>query len=418
MTKSPRRATSCLLIAEFPELFYLAVHKGGMQIGIEQKHAIQDILQSIPEQLQFIGLAYNVGHLCVGEHTTAVGYRRALHAHNVSLGPAQIEHKIRALLNLFNSTGDIGVELFGRNLISAGVASMEHQRRERGVPVRLVVRQRPHLTKGPINKSSIPAHPSAEKFKAAMVDALTAAEQFASRKSEIAKAGTLTEIGQRQALRDELAGKFGRAVARAADPVRKAQRELKARRAALVVKGTDKSDIAGALQGQEIRAWFRGLDPMARQTIALTTKDARILTALVSAPPELSGFAELPEHVAGEVEQRYLKLTYGLEVAEIQAAEAVIAEADAAVQIARNDLQATADFDQRSFEAIMAPIEQGVGRPYLVNRPRFDGAEITLVAVPAADGEFDTREASADDLANGVYYKDVSEFRVAQGLAA
>jgi hypothetical protein len=69
-------------------------------------------------------------------------------------------------------------------------------------------------------------------------------------------------------------------LARAKQPVVKARKEIKARRDALVIKAVDPTNIAAALERQEIRQWLRSLDLSARQAVALTTQDRllRLLT--------------------------------------------------------------------------------------------------------------------------------------------
>lgn len=251
----------------------------------------------------------------------------------------------------------------------------------------------------------VPNHPSAAMAKRAMTDALAAAEAFAAHKARMATEGKLTSMGQKEELRQALSGEFGKAVARARDPIAKAQKDLKARRERLVIKSVDPSNLAAALERQEIRG---SLDMNARQSIALTTNDRRVLDAMVTAPPELSGFTGNLAQVAEQVEARYLELTYGNEIAEIEATEAVLAEADAALQIARNDLMFAAEIEHRDFETVMRPIENGLGRPWL----KREGARVVVVN----PGESSYPDATPHDLATGVYYESGKEFLAANGF--
>lgn len=256
----------------------------------------------------------------------------------------------------------------------------------------------------------VPSHPLAATMKTHIIDALSAGEQFAARKAELAKSGTLTAIGQREALRDDLEKRFGRSVARTSNEIAKARGDIRSRRANLKIKAVDPTNVAAALERQEIRSWFRSLDLMGRQTVALTTNDKRILDAVCTAPPELSGFAELPPHIAEQVEARYLELHSGTEITEIEAMESVVSEAEAAVTIARNDLQNVAEIPEREFNALMTPLERGVGRPWLKT---VHGR--TVVVKP---GESAYPDATAADLAEGVFYATVDEWQAAQGIAA
>src|SRR4051794_24496771 len=201
----------------------------------------------------------------------------------------------------------------------------------------------------------VPDHSIAPVLKSSIVDALTAADGFAASKVELARAGTMTELGQRQALRDALVSNFGKTIGRARDPITKAKKEIQDRRAAMKIKAVDPSNIAAALERQEIRAYVRGLAPGDRQSLAMTTKDPRLLEAMVTAPPELSGFTSMKNfaQLIEQIEARYFELNYGPEIAAVQALEDVVAEADAAVQVARNSVQSTVGMDDRTFNQIM-----------------------------------------------------------------
>lgn len=260
--------------------------------------------------------------------------------------------------------------------------------------------------------SRVPDHPISPGIKGAMIDALTIAEKFSARKADMQRSGTLTAKGQEQALRDELTGNTGRSLARAKDQIVKARKDVKARRDKLVVKAIDPADIAAALERQEIRSWLRSLDIQERNTVVNTTADNRVLEAMVTAPAELSGITQLPnpDAIIDAVKARYMEAHYATEIAEIKTIEAVVLEGEAAVAVARNDLKAVVGMDDRSFEAIMLPIERGVGRPWLLKRGEND---IQVVEV-GGDGRAAYRAATSDDLSHGIYYKDFAEWQQAQ----
>ena len=77
----------------------------------------------------------------------------------------------------------------------------------------------------------------------------------------------------------------------------------------MTIKAIDPTNLAAALERQEMRAWLRTLDLNARQAIALTTTDRWVIEAMVTAPPELSGFEGDLARVVTEVEHRYLEMT-------------------------------------------------------------------------------------------------------------
>jgi hypothetical protein len=254
-------------------------------------------------------------------------------------------------------------------------------------------------------------HPLSPSMRTAMIAAAAASEGFAGHKIALASDRRMTELGQRQALNESLTQNHGKQWARANASVVKERKKITARRDALVIKAVDKSDVAGALERQEIRQWFRSLDIGVRQSLALASKDRRILEALVTAPPELSGLLDGGPAALAQIENRYLELTYGDELASIEAMDAVVAEAEAAMHISRNELRSTLDVDMHphDFDELMKPIE--IIRPWLTSDRK------QVVEVDGA-GRASYRPANESDLADGVEYENFEAYKAAQGLAA
>jgi hypothetical protein len=246
-------------------------------------------------------------------------------------------------------------------------------------------------------------------MRSAMIAAAAASEGFAGHKIALASDGRMTPRGQQDALREALTQNHGKVWARAKASVTKARKEIDAERAALVIKAVDKTDIAAALERQEIRAWVRQLSDGVRQSIVLSSNDPRILRAIVTAPPELSGLA-LSKQVADQVEARYVELTYPNEIAENAAADAVVGEAEAAMGIAYNDLRIAfaPDMHPRDFDELMKPIE--TIRPWLIDDDK-------QVCETGSDGRPIYRKATDEDRAFGVRYENFEAYKRAQGLA-
>jgi hypothetical protein len=254
--------------------------------------------------------------------------------------------------------------------------------------------------------SRLPNHPLAPSMRGAMIGALSASEGLADYKSTtLARDGRMTELGKSQALKEALTNTHGKAWARAKAPVVKARAEIKQRRAALTVKPVDPTNVAAALERQEIRAWVRTLDHGVRQSVVLATKDRRILEALLSAPPELSGIMDVV--LAGKIEDRYIELVYPNELAELEALDSVVAEAETAISIAYNELRQVADMHPHDFDEMMRPIE--TIRPWLTS-------DSTQVVEVGADGKASYRKASQEDIDNGVRYDNFAAYQAAQGL--
>jgi hypothetical protein len=247
----------------------------------------------------------------------------------------------------------------------------------------------------------LPNHPLSALMRTAMITALAAGEEFAQHKSRLARDGRLTPQGRQEALKAALTNTFGRVLVRAGASVRKARKEITSRRAALTIKPVDPANVSAALERQEIRSWIRQLDLGTRQGVVLSTKDRRILEALLAAPPELSGI--LDAGLAEKVEQRYLEVVYPAELAELEAMEAVVAEGETALHIARSDMQTVSDLHAHDFSELMRPIEQNAGRPWLLDGDR-QVCEIV-------DGKPRYRVADDSDRANGVRFENFEAYQ-------
>jgi hypothetical protein len=219
-------------------------------------------------------------------------------------------------------------------------------------------------------------HPLTPQMQNAMADVSAAGQQFAERRRELAKLvrkGRMTELSRREALDAALAGGDGLAWARAKAPVARAREKTKAKRAALVVKDHDYAavDSLAALakvlvaesRDKENREHLLDLNPQARMAKALAG-DARILESAMRVSPELAGFDELPPGVADQVKARYIEQTYPNKITEIEAEEAVIGVAEAAVGMVYNNMRDVADhLPPHEFSERMQVIESKVAAP-------------------------------------------------------
>jgi hypothetical protein len=252
----------------------------------------------------------------------------------------------------------------------------------------------------------LPDHRLKPAMRDAVIAVRAASEGFTGRKIALQSDGRMTARGQQDALMESLTQNHGKQWARARAPIVKARKEHTARRAALVVKPMDPADLVGAVLRQEIRAWIRSLDVGVRQSVVLGSKDRRVLEAALSAPPELSGITN--PRAASEIEARYVEIVFPRELAELEAEDAVIAPAEAAVGIAYNEMRSTVDMHPHDFSELMRPIE--TIRPWLIDGRR-------QVCETGADGKPTYRKATEADLADGVEYENFEAYKAAQGLA-
>jgi hypothetical protein len=196
-------------------------------------------------------------------------------------------------------------------------------------------------------------HPLTPPMQAAMIAGEAANEGFAGHKIALASDRRVTELGQRQKLQEELVGNHGKQWAKASAAVQKARQQITARDAALVIKDPDRS-YAGVHGRWEARQWLLSLEPSVRHAVAETTDDIRILEAMVTAPPQLSG-VNLPA-LAAKIERRYKEVMYSAELAAIAADDAVVAAAEAGMGIAYNEMRSTIDMRPHDFDELMKPI--------------------------------------------------------------
>jgi hypothetical protein len=251
----------------------------------------------------------------------------------------------------------------------------------------------------------LPAHSKTAAVRAAAQAALLAADRYAERRNEMKASGQYTEPGVNAALRDLLPATI-RSLQTARAPITALKREVAAKRDSLRRADPDKTDLAGALERGEIRQLFRTLPPTERQGLAMSTNDIRLLEALVTAPPELSGFTGNQSELIDQVEARYIALKHPAETAELEALEELVAEAEALVAVARVGIRDTANMEPRLFEAEAKKIEAAV---WLVGKP---GEE--QVCEPDANGQAIYRPATAVDIATGVRYASAAEYHAAR----
>jgi hypothetical protein len=155
-----------------------------------------------------------------------------------------------------------------------------------------------------------------------------------------------TEQGIRQEMLETLKGSTAAQMRRARLPIDRAARELKDRRAALKRPVLDRTDVVAAGDRREIRSRLQSLPHIEQVKILLNPNcDSRILEALLDGPRELSGVAD---DVYAQVESAQLERLHGPALREIEEMESAVAEAVAAVDVARNDVRAQSGLEERS----------------------------------------------------------------------
>jgi hypothetical protein len=174
-------------------------------------------------------------------------------------------------------------------------------------------------------------------------------------------------------------------------------------KAAVKVKPpVDRNDVVAAMERQELRATIAEMPDAERIGFVLGTSDPRIIEAVLGQPAVVSG---IPEEVFSKVEASYQERRYAKELREIRDLEAVVAEAEAAARVARDEMRQTIGLDPKCFDDIVKPIEEKRSAPWLIK----DGEKIRVVK----PGQHHYPEASADEIRDGVYYRDVEDYQAA-----
>ncbi|GAB5426959.1 MAG: hypothetical protein Devi2KO_04180 [Devosia indica] len=223
------------------------------------------------------------------------------------------------------------------------------------------------------------------------------AMEFQNAAKEVHADPRLTQAGKVDKLKDLAVTKFLPAMNLAQVPIAKAADALQQQRRALSLPAPDPTDVVAAMERQEIRAMIRGMDSSKRVGFVLGTKDDRILSAILSAPAEMSGISA--EHFAA-ISKATIERKFGEEIAEINEAEEAIAAANAAFQVASGAIQGEIGVTDRQFAGMQ---KRGRDTPWLIR----DGDTVRRV-IPGATSY---PAATATEIATGKFYDNEKAWR-------
>ena len=198
-------------------------------------------------------------------------------------------------------------------------------------------------------------HPEADKMRVAIVECLAAAEKFEAKRRELDAKGHLTPRGRHEALKEQLVKESARDLRDAAKPISEALERLRTMKAAIKARpSTDPHDVVAELKRQELRTTIANLTDDERIPFVLSSKDPRVAEAVLDVPAIVSA---LPEEVVAKIESAYQERVFGKDLEEIKAFEAVVAEAQSAAAVARDEMQRTIGLERKAFDEIVTPIE-------------------------------------------------------------
>jgi hypothetical protein len=247
-------------------------------------------------------------------------------------------------------------------------------------------------------------HPLLGELKAV----LQASESFATRAAAIKADAHLSVAG-----RNSKTEKLVRSTLR---DLRDLTQAVDQRRAALAdvlakIKPTsfDPTNVSSALLRQEMRAAVKAMSLAERAAILMGDQaDAAFVDAVLEAPGLLSGVdANLYELVR---EQR-LETLFSAESFEAQSLSTEIEEADAIVQIAKQDVATASGLQPYEFAALEKEIESRRDSPWLRKERNMNGEDVTVV-VPVNGGP--ARPATEAEIKDGQYFANLSEYRASR----
>lgn len=253
--------------------------------------------------------------------------------------------------------------------------------------------------------------PTGHAMRAAAASVISVAERFTGSCNAIDGSPALTPTGKSEKVRATVPEAL-RELIGARTAIKTARAKLNERRKGLKLTQYDPENAAAAIERSEIRSYLRSLDKMALTVIAETTKDARLLEAMLSAPQELSGFDESMQRIAESVERRYLHMLNGSEIDEIERQEAIVAEAEAISNIAASEIQTRAGLTDQEIQSETVPLERKASAPWLQR----DGDRI--VRVKPGEQYPPWPDATPQEMATGVYYSNLDAFAQANGFAS
>lgn len=244
------------------------------------------------------------------------------------------------------------------------------------------------------------SHPLGAEIKSA----LEAAERFGERASAIKADRNLSAEGQTNAINAQLKSTL-RDVRDFGVPLAKMRSRLDEIQATIAKPAFDKVDVAGALARQEIRSALRGMSLADRAALLVgDDADPRFVDAVLEQPPLLSG---TPKELYERALTQRLEGLFKAEIAEGEALDTEIAEAEAALTVAKQDLARASGLPQHEFEKVATEVYAKRDAPWLKRTTDIEGNAMVVV-VPLKGGA--GRIAGPEDLRDGKYYNNLSAY--------
>lgn len=241
-----------------------------------------------------------------------------------------------------------------------------------------------------------------EALEKAYLGALAAVDRAESTGRNLAADKRFTEEGARDQFRGHILQESVPAFYRGRLAVNRARQELDQKRAMLQLPKGDPTDTAAAIRRMGIQTWLRSLSQGERDKVARVENiDPQIREAILEVPAMMTGIAE--SHRA-RMAEAVLRETHGPLLDEIAELGEAIEVAESAVQAGRDSVRLDTGLSRAEFEQEARTVEQRHSVAWLRRR----GNELKVVDLD----RLVEREATADELANGIEAATREEFEV------
>jgi hypothetical protein len=248
------------------------------------------------------------------------------------------------------------------------------------------------------------SHPMRDDLKSA----LEAAERFADKAASIRQDGNLSHEGRNNATKAALRSVL-RDVRDSGAQVLEMKARLNAIQASIAMPKFDKTDVAGALARQEIRQALRGMSLGDRAGLLFGEgADPRWIDAVLEAPALLSG---TPPELYEQAKGQRIEGLFAREIADGEDLNQQIEEAEAALQIARQDVARAANLPEHEVNKLVDEVNSKRDAPWLRREKDLSGNEVIIV-VPIKGGA--ARPATEQEQRDGRYFDSLQEFNAAR----
>lgn len=166
---------------------------------------------------------------------------------------------------------------------------------------------------------------------------------------------------------------------------------------------------------RELRTILRSMDRGQRALLLSGAgADADFQDAMLEKNPVMSGLMPEEKFLVDAAREQRLAGLYGPQQAEISELQNVIAEANMIFDVALGQLKLHSAMDDRDFNDFVAPIMSRRDAPWLVRH----GDGPVMRVRPEFTGTPQLHQpATAEEIADGIFFKDEAEFRAARAAA-